>query len=209
MAEIEHQILEKKSIIKQIVIALFIATVLLVSAVLPAEYNIDPLGIGKATGFSKLYVGDKVPENTPTAASSAPHKILTLDNVGSGVTAKRPTAADNPAPATQLAERTDEVNVLVPAGKGLEYKIDMLKYGRMKYEWITDKGELYFDFHGEVKGTHDYFESYTLAYASNMAGSMTAPFEGPHGWYFKNNSNEDITVKIKIKGQYLLKQQKS
>lgn len=207
MAEIEHQILDKKSIIKQILIALVIATVLLVSAVLPAEYNIDPLGIGKATGFSKLYVGDKEAENT--AGSQTPHKVLTLDNVGSGDASPRPVAADNPAPASQLAERTDEVSVLVPAGKGLEYKVDMLKYGRMKYEWITDKGELYFDFHGEVKNVNDYFESYTLAYANNMAGSMTAPFEGPHGWYFKNNSNEDITVKIKMKGQYLLKQQKS
>ena len=58
MSEIAHQILDKKSIIKQVIYALIIGAVLLVSAVLPAEYGIDPLGIGKATGFSKLYVGD-------------------------------------------------------------------------------------------------------------------------------------------------------
>jgi heavy metal efflux system protein len=91
-------------------------------------------------------------------------------------------------------------------GEGLEYKVNMLKYGQMKYEWITDKGELYFDFHGEVKNNSNYFESYTIAYSNNMVGSLVAPFEGPQGWYFKNNSNENITVKIKMKGQYLLKQ---
>lgn len=202
MSEIAHQILDKKSIIKQVVIALVIGAVLLVSAVLPAEYGIDPLGIGKATGFSKLYV----PEGSAPVAGAQPHKILQLENVGSPADVAKPATADNPPPATQLAERTDEVDVVIPAGEGLEYKINMLKYGQLKYEWITDKGELYFDFHGEVKNNSNYFESYTIAYSNNMVGSLIAPFEGPHGWYFKNNSNEDVTVKIKMKGQYLLKQ---
>ncbi|PZR23355.1 MAG: hypothetical protein DI535_24265 [Citrobacter freundii] len=202
MAEIAHQILDKKSIVKQVIIALVIGAVLLVSAVLPAEYGIDPLGIGKAIGFSKLYVGDAGTE----ALASGPHKILKLENVGSPADVAKPAAADNPPPATQLAERTDEVSVVIPAGEGLEYKVNMLKYGQMKYEWITDKGELYFDFHGEVKNNSNYFESYTIAYSNNMVGSLVAPFEGPQGWYFKNNSNENITVKIKMKGQYLLKQ---
>lgn len=39
MAEIAHQILDKKSIVKQVIIALVIGAVLLVSAVLPAEYG--------------------------------------------------------------------------------------------------------------------------------------------------------------------------
>ena len=202
MSEIAHKVLDKKSIIKQVIIALIIGTTLLVSAVLPAEYGIDPLGIGKATGFSKIKIQEESTENL----SSEPHKILKMENVGSPADVAKPDAANNPAPATQLAERTDDVSVVIPAGKGLEYKVNMLKYGQLKYEWITDKGELYFDFHGDVKNNSNYFESYTIAYSNNMAGSFLAPFEGPQGWYFKNNSNEDITVKIKMKGQYLLKQ---
>lgn len=202
MSEIAHKILDKKSIIKQVIIALVIGATLLVSAVLPAEYGIDPLGIGKATGFSKLYVA----EGSTETLASEPHKILKLENVGSPADVTKPAAADNPPPATQLAERTDEVSVVIPVGKGLEYKVNMLKYGQLKYEWITDKGELYFDFHGEVKNNSNYFESYAIAYSNNMAGSLISPFEGPQGWYFKNNSKEDITVKIKMEGQYLLKQ---
>lgn len=45
----------------------------------------------------------------------------------------------------------------------------MLKHGKMKYEWTTNKGTLYFDFHGEVKQAKAvkdvYFESYTIAYS--------------------------------------------
>lgn len=203
MAEIAHQILDKKSIIKQVILALIIGGIVLVGAVLPAEYNIDPLGIGKATGFSKLYV----PENTTDNLSyqNEPHKVLTMGNVGSGPDVAKPEAANNPAPANQFTQRTDDITVLVSAGKGLEYKVNMLKYGEFTYEWKTDKGEVYFDFHGEVKGNSNFFQSYTIAYSNNMVGSFVAPFEGPHGWYFKNNSAEDITVNLKLKGDYELK----
>lgn len=196
------QVLDKRTITRQVIIALIVAGVLLVSAVLPAEYGIDPLGIGKVTGFSKLYVG----EDTEAAAlSSAPHKQIKLESVGSGPDVAVPPGASAPAPTTPLAERKDEVSVLVSAGKGLEYKVDMLKYGTLRYEWITDKGELFIDFHGEVKGAKNYFESYTVCYSNNMGGTLLAPFEGPHGWYFKNNSEEDITVSLRLEGQYLLK----
>lgn len=204
MAEMTHEILDKKTVVKQVVIAFIIAVVLLVSAVLPAEYGIDPLGIGKVTGFSKLYISKG--EQAPVEGQAVSHKVITLGNIGSGPDVQRPAAADLPAPAVQLPDRSDEIDVLVPAGEGLEYKVNMLKHGNLRYEWITDKGEVYFDFHGEVKGEKSFFDSYTIAYSNNMAGSLIAPFEGPHGWYFKNNSAQDITVRLKIKGQYALKE---
>jgi len=85
----------------------------------------------------------------------------------------------------------------------------MLKYGKMKYEWTTANGEiLYFDFHGEVnqqeKVDEVYFESFTIANSNNMVGTFLAPYEGKHGWFFRNNGNEDITVNFRLKGQYNL-----
>lgn len=203
MSEITHQTLDKKQITKSVIIAFIIGTLLLFTAVLPAEYNIDPLGLGKITGFSKLYVPESAEDEL---TSSTPRKVLTIDKIGSGPEVPRPTEADAPVPASQFAPRTDEVEVVVPAGEGLEYKINMLKGGKLKYAWSTDKGDVYFDFHGEVKGNSSYFESYAIAYARNMAGSMTAPFEGPHGWYFKNSSGAEIKVKLKLIGDYHLKQ---
>ena len=47
MSEMNHQVLEKKKIIKAITISLVIGTIILVGAVLPAEYGIDPTGAGK------------------------------------------------------------------------------------------------------------------------------------------------------------------
>ena len=84
----------------------------------------------------------------------------------------------------------------------------MLKYGQVKYEWLTDKGSVFFDFHGEVKqlnpSNNVYYESYTVAYSNNMIGNFLAPFEGKHGWYFKNNGESTITINIRLKGQYEL-----
>ncbi|HQS25134.1 MAG TPA: hypothetical protein PLC18_13630 [Sediminibacterium sp.] len=203
MTEFTQESLDKKSILKQVFIALIVGALLLVCAVLPAEYGIDVLGVGKFTGFSKLYVSDTTKNSTSLPKTL--HKILKIENVGSGLNVPKPLSANNPSPKIQYADRTDEISVVIPAGKGLEYKVNMLKYGQLKYEWITDRGELYFDFHGEVKGNSNYFESYAIAYSNNMAGSLVAPFEGPHGWYFKNNSEVDMTVKIRMIGQYMLK----
>lgn len=206
MAELVHPILEKKKIIKAIVIALTIAGILLVTAVLPAEYGIDPTGAGKAFGFSRLYIPEDSTISQTNILQTFP--LIKMEKAGSSPEVKRPPEADNPPPANQLAEREDSVQVTVPAGKGLEYKIYMLKHGKMKYEWTVNKGAVYFDFHGEVKQSTPvkdvYFESYTIAYSHNMVGTFLAPFEGKHGWFFRNNGDTDVIVTLRLKGQYAL-----
>lgn len=201
MSEIKHQIVEKKQIIKAILFALIISTLILVSAVLPAEYGIDPIGTGKLFGFSKLHFSEN---EALTTQKSFP--LIKMEKAGSGPEVKRPIEADNPPPKKQFAEREDTIEVIVPAGKGIEYKTYMLKGGKMKYEWKTNHGTVYLDFHGEVKQAKPlndvYFESYTLAYSNNMVGTFYAPFEGKHGWFFRNNEKKDIIVTLKLKGQY-------
>ncbi len=131
-----------------------------------------------------------------------------MEKIGSSASVAKPIEADNPSPEVQYPTRNDILEVIVPAEKGIEYKFKSLKYGRTKYEWITDKGIVYIDFHGEVKQENPpknvFYESYTLAYSNNMAGTFTAPFEGKHGWYFRNETNEDIVVTIRLNGQYEL-----
>lgn len=204
----DHPVMTKKQLIRSVFIALLIGIVVLVTAVLPAEYNIDPLGTGELFGFSRLYAQPAEDEsNLQTVQLN--FKKLSIEEIGSGPDVPVPAEVDNPPPLQQYSVREDNnITVLVKADKGIEYKFKMLKYGKTKYEWSTDGSILYSDMHGEVlmenPPEEEYFESYTEAYSNNMTGTLTAPFEGVHGWYFRNKNKEDVIVTIKLKGQYQL-----
>ena len=97
----------------------------------------------------------------------------------------------------------DVIEVVVPAGKGIEYKFQMNQYEKITYEWLTDGEPLYFDLHGEPEGdTTGYFESYAIATVSEMKGSFTSPFTGSHGWYWKNTSENSVAIQLMVEGQY-------
>jgi hypothetical protein len=159
-----------RSLIKATILSFVVAMITLVLFILPAEYNIDPTGVGQKLGL--------------TVFNDEKTKPL----------------------ATQASDGEQDTAILtVPAGKGIEYKLDMKKFQKATYEWVTDGGELYVDLHGEPKGdTTGYFESYTIATTDEMKGSFTVPFDGSHGWYWKNTSEKDITIQLIFSGDYVI-----
>lgn len=162
------------TLVKASISATVIAAIALVTFILPAEYNIDPTGVGQQLGLTTL-----------AQAAEAEGVVSTL-----GLGEKN-------------SQEFQTIEVVVPAGRGVEYKFAMPQYAKMTYEWLTDGEALYFDLHGEPKGdTTGYFESYTIATSNEMKGSFTAPFTGSHGWYWKNKSDKPIAVQLLVKGQY-------
>ena len=158
------------SLVKSTIASLIIAAIALVLFILPAEYNIDPTGIGGKLG---LIVFNNETKSTAIQESSITKK--------------------------------DSVILTIPAGKGIEYKLAMKKYQKVAYEWITNMNELYVDLHGEPKGDKTgYFESYSIATVNQMKGSFTAPFEGSHGWYWKNSSQNDVQLQLIFSGEYII-----
>ena len=204
----DQPVMGKKQLIKYFIYSILIGGLVLVTAVLPAEYNIDLLGTGELFGFSRLYTE---PDTETIGTENAPLKFkkLTIEESGSGPEVPVPAEVNSPPPTEQYALREDsDIKVVVPAGKGIEYKFKMLKHGSTKYEWYTDGSILYSDMHGELllenPPEDEFIESYAEAYSNNMTGTLLAPFEGIHGWYFRNKNKEDVTVNIKLKGQYRL-----
>jgi len=101
----------------------------------------------------------------------------------------------------------DRITVNIPAREGIEYKVLLDKGAMLKYSWSSAGNDLFFDFHGDPKGdTTGYFESYKKATKDQDSGFFTAPFEGKHGWYWKNNSLSSVQVVLEIKGAYQLMQ---
>lgn len=108
-----------------------------------------------------------------------------------------------PLAATEITDWKDEIKVTIGAKWEREYKFLLKKGAKIQYSWETDGAKLFFDFHGEPKGdTTGYFKSYKESTDSKSSGTLTAPFEGTHGWYWKNTTNKPVVVTLKVKGDY-------
>ena len=166
----------KKSLLISTVVAFLLAVAIYFVAILPAEYNQDPTGLGEKLGLTVL--------SAPTGTTTAVKPIIDTPN--------------------NIKKRLDEVTVTVPANRGIEYKLFLEQLGSFKYEWKTlNGGAIYFDLHGEPEGdTTGFFESYSIATTTEMEGTTTVPFAGSHGWYWKNTSNEPIRISLKTSGSY-------
>jgi hypothetical protein len=173
-----------KSLTLASISAMFLAGLVLVTAVLPAEYGIDPTGFGGMTGLTSLSSTSKPPS---AVAGVCPESQVAI----------------SAAQAAVAAQWQDTVKIVVPAGEGLEYKFHLLKGAALEYSWTTDGAALYFDFHGEPQGDKTgYFKSYKETTDSQSSGSLSAPFEGSHGWYWENKSSAPVTVVLNTKGAY-------
>ena len=105
----------------------------------------------------------------------------------------------------QQSDWKDTITVTIAARGDKEYKLHLTKGATFEYSWKTEGAELFYDFHGEPKGdTTGYFKSFKKDTSSNESGSLTASFEGAHGWYWKNNSSLPVTIALKIDGSYQL-----
>ena len=165
-----------------------VAAILLVTAVLPAEAGIDPTGAGQMLGLNAL---GEIKRGGPTAATAA-----------APVTVATPAVAAPVAPVA-YAFRSDELSLTLKPGEGAEIKAVMRAGDQMVYEWTADKGEVFFDFHGEPKGAApDVFTSFEKGSKSTAKGDFEAPFEGIHGWYWKNRTTAALTIQLKTSGVY-------
>ena len=103
----------------------------------------------------------------------------------------------------------DTVEINLPARGDLEYKFLVSKGKCFSYYWKTNGEPLFYDFHGEpTNDTSGYFESFGKDTRGSDTGSLTAGFTGTHGWYWKNNSTSNVTITLKLSGDYQLKSDK-
>jgi hypothetical protein len=170
----------KGAIVKATLIALAVALVLLFTAVLPAEYGIDPLKTGKLLRLTGISQADS---NSGGRATPANNGIYTVQ------------------PGTY---KVDTEDVGLHPGEGFEIKYHMQKGAVMVFAWKAD-GPLQFEFHGEPdrKPKSDYFESYLLDNKigkDQFYGSFTAPSTGVHGWFWQNKTKQDVRMHLSVSG---------
>lgn len=178
-------------------LAAIVANLILFTAVLPAEYGIDPTGAGRALGLTAM--GELKQEDAALAAADASPAVETAT-----VAAAAPASTETPA-----GVRTAEVRLTLAPNEGTEVKATMRAGEAFDYQWSTDGAEVRFELHGEEAGAPgDEFTSYEKGIAKGATGKFQAPFDGTHGWYWRNRSGAPVTITVRATGSYSSFEQK-
>lgn len=170
------------------VIALVVAGVILVTAVLPAEYGIDPVGTGRWLGLIDI-AAPRLDPVEMTRSDGAPLK---------------PTA-NGPIGEYAGQFKFDVYEVVLQPYEYVEYKYQLEQGASMTYSWTASAPVLQ-DFHGDRAGGGQNGlpgeESFDKRDRRAADGSFSAPFAGIHGWYWENASGAPVTVRLTTSGFY-------
>jgi len=101
-----------------------------------------------------------------------------------------------------------EYDILVLRESALEFKLGLNQGDSIVYQWTVEMTQpelLTAEFHGHTHRVGDepgIVMFYKIHSDGSEAGSLVAPFDGIHGWYLNNQSNDDITVRLRVAGFY-------
>jgi hypothetical protein len=190
----------KSQLLWMVLGALLVATIIVVCFVLPAEFRIDPTGIGRATGVIRLAGAKTV---------SASEVQAPPDASGATGAAVRYYESGYRSDFVDIPLKSGEVGI---TGSELEYKVRMKAGGTIAYSWavtgLDNPEEFYYDFHGEApakdQGAEATVVEYRQATGKDSSGTLVAPFDGVFGWYLQNQSVKPVVVRLKISGFYEL-----
>lgn len=179
-------------------IAALAASAILITTVLPAEFGIDPTGIGKAMGLKALSATNAEAAISPDPYASAaklPSSAATAASVvqtPAGIVAK-----------SDVPFRSDDMSLTLQPNEGAEIKATMRKGEQFVFNWAAEGGSVNVDMHVEKLNAGDKFTSYWKGQQlSGDQGTFVAPFEGTHGWFWRNRGDKPVTVKVKVSGFY-------
>jgi hypothetical protein len=188
----------KGRLLQATAIAVAVALALLFTIILPAEYGIDPTGIGARLGLTGL-------------AAAGVESAATAGDAAAGPVIEAPTIK-----GTFIAQpkryKIDSREIKLGLGEGVEIKYHMEKGAGMVYSWmVTPPNEVvFYEFHAEpdekpVGAGDDYYESYELdnkVGKSQSHGTFIAPNTGIHGWFWENATGVPVTVTLVTAGFY-------
>jgi hypothetical protein len=200
----DRELPSTKKLIKSTILAAITAIVLLVTVVMPAEYGIDPTGIGQALGLKQM--GEiKVSLAKEAATEEQIVKAAQTGQIPTQTLAEAapvPVVASSVTPTTSAAIRTDERSVTLAPNEGTEIKVTLAKGKKVEYSWSSDGGRVNFDVHGDSEALNIDYHGYGKGSEQQKTGVIEAAFDGNHGWFWRNRTPKTLTVTLKTRGEY-------
>jgi hypothetical protein len=184
-------------------VALAVAAAGLVVFVLPAEYGIDPTGVGEALGVTKL--SDAGEENIYLKRGEARTNVLF------------PVEGSPELSSLDVRDVFAEKGVSYAADAELNsdrFTFELLPYEGIELKYVLDKGApMLFSWRASVpvnvdmhshpfEGGTEATESFVIADLPAQTAAYVAPFTGIHGWYWQNRSLGNVTLTLDAKGAF-------
>ncbi|ARN72941.1 hypothetical protein [Oceanicoccus sagamiensis] len=201
----DHQLPTSKQLFISTLGAIALALVLLVTAILPAEYGIDPTGTGKLLGLTQMGEIKTQLEQESLADNAAPITVETpeVESVAAELTAAPAIVPAAPVEQAVIAAviPQERISVTLAPGEAAEIKLVMNKDDTVNYHWQVDTGHVNYDTHADNPSTR--YHGYNKGKAvTEDKGILTAAFDGKHGWFWRNRSKEIVTVDLQVEGQF-------
>ncbi len=198
-----------RSLLRSTLIAGGVAMVLLITVVLPAEYGVDPTGVGRVLGLTEMGTIKTALAREAATADSVEAAARVAGASDSSPSAAAPVAvpvtpSSNAAAAP--ASGSDSLNthvteIVLRPNEGKEIKLAMRKDARVTYSWSTDRGAVNYDTHADAPGISYHGYGKGTGKASDD-GVLVAAFDGMHGWFWRNRGNEVVRVTLRTNGNY-------
>jgi hypothetical protein len=195
-------------LLKSTAIAAVVAMLLLLVIVMPAEYGIDPTGVGSVTGLKrmgeiKVLLAEEAAQDeeallnaingtTPTP----PAEVVQIASPSSTVVAE---VAELPL---ENAERSDVMQVTLAPDAAKEVKVTLAKGKNVQFAWESNGGAVNFDTHGDSAALDINYFSYGKGIEQSQSGNVEAAFDGHHGWYWRNRTATAVTITLRTSGEY-------
>ena len=219
-----------RQLVRSTLVALAVAAALLVVVVLPAEYGVDPTGVGEALGLTEMgrikvalareaEAEDAAAAAVQTNTTTAPAETAAVPSAPADAAAvlSAPAPAASPdAPASAQGETTtapaasERVTLVTLApDEGKEVKLVMREGARATYSWRTDRGVVNDDTHADSPGDPTRgvaaipYHGYGKGNGvASDEGVLVAAFNGSHGWFWRNRTDAPVTVALRTSGEY-------
>lgn len=192
------------TLLSKLTIAAAASGAILVLAILPAEYGIDPTGLGEKMGIMAI---SNSPDSAPTFDGEMSFNIGPYDPKAERIDE----SVQGLIHLQDTPFQTQTIDIEIEDLGEVEHKFIMPADTTFVYSWqvLTPRGEgVYYDFHGHPSSedAEKFPDKFEMAYARgegvSQSGSFTSPFAGYHGFYFMNIEEGPITVRLKVSGYW-------
>jgi len=194
---------------------------------LPAEYGIDPTGVGHVLGLTEMgHIKEQLHAQADADAAMAlaaqSGQAATIDTnlnqrldtieaqlsaIAAAIGAQLPPQSTGQSEVTQVnADQTSatawlhENDYTLAPDEGIEVKLIMDEGAVAEYEWTANGAVLNHDTHGDGEGQEISYEQGRSV--PEKSGKLTAEFTGNHGWFWRNRTDDDVVVTLRTRGDY-------